>query len=293
MTGSRSWNGSGTTRTHMPAFKVVPVVYHDRYLPSLPGTPHAVIVHFPDVPEPVLPEVPAGKGEKCDLEGQDRILKLPRLPGNADCIFPGNADMILPVQVKAADLAPVHVPRFIRLPVEHVRVDPADCRPSLIDPAPTLLEKNAGAGSIALRTGRIPCSIECSVLVAEIIGRDRLEGEGIRLPDPVDILLEQQDMAVKNPGTAPSAEVTGEAHLPDDCTELFFGIVPQFFPLTEPGVREGAEGAGERGIPALHMVSLELDLWHSKCGGAPKGRPGARITDSSGGTLLNVNARKK
>ncbi len=244
MNGSCSLNGSGTTGTNTPAVKAALVIHHHPYLRSLPGTPDAVIILFPDMAESMLLEVFTHTGQKSDLAGEDCILKFSYLSRDADRFLARNGGMILAMQVKAADLAPVRDPCFIQFAVEHVGIYPADSRALLIDPAPPFLKENTRAISISLRTGRVSCSIECPVLVAEIIERHRLKGEGISFPDPLHIPVEEEDMAVECPGAAPAAEVTGEAYFPDNSTELFFGISSQFFAFTALCTNHVSEDSG-------------------------------------------------
>ena len=144
--------------------------------------------------------------------------------------------------VEAGDLAPVHLSPFIRFPVEHVRIDAADGKPAVIDPAPVVFQKPARSLAIVLYFQGIPRNIENTVLVAELGIRSRFERVRIDLPDRGNITVKQEDMAVECPGAAPAAGSAPEAHVPDNTGKAFQRIPGKFLTLC----REQCNTGGDR-----------------------------------------------
>jgi hypothetical protein len=86
--------------------------------------------------------------------------------------------------------------------VEHIGIDPADGKPAVIDPAPPVFQKPAGALIVVLHLQCIARDVEDAVLVAELRSRRGLEGFGLDLPYTPDIPVEKEDVAVKRAGAA-------------------------------------------------------------------------------------------
>src|SRR5512137_1811907 len=97
-------------------------------------------------------------------------------PGFCSCLPAenlGNLRVVLTMFIKAGNLTPVDLPPFVRLPVQHVRVNATDGKPLVIYPAPVVLKEPAGPAIIVPCSERISGYVECSVLVAKLRVRSR------------------------------------------------------------------------------------------------------------------------
>jgi hypothetical protein len=85
-----------------------------------------------------------------------------------------------PVLVKPTELPPVDVSAFIRFTVEHVWINTTDSKTVVINPAPSVLQEQAGSTRIILRPQSIPRNIKYAVLVAKFGCRCWFESFGIK-----------------------------------------------------------------------------------------------------------------
>jgi hypothetical protein len=118
--------------------------------------------------------------------------------------------------------------------VEHVRVYPAYCRPLFINPAPAVFEKVTGSFRIPECPDRIPGSIVCPMLVAEIREGDRFQRFRFTGPDPRGILVKEKDMAVEFPRAAARAAVTMESDIGENGGKFHGRIIRQCLDLAVP-----------------------------------------------------------
>jgi hypothetical protein len=81
--------------------------------------------------------------------------------------------------------------------VEHVRVDPADGKPVLVDPASALFEKPAGSFRIILCPESVSRDVEYSVLVTEFRIRCRFKCIRVQCTDPLYVPVEKENVAVE------------------------------------------------------------------------------------------------
>ena len=120
---------------HPPRFQPAIVQHGNLDFISLPERPHTVIVDLTDMSEPVVSKVPAQELVKPDGLLQKRDLVLLCLLCQCDTICDRNLVVVRSVFVQPADLPPVDYAVIIRFAVEHVRVDPADREPVIINSA--------------------------------------------------------------------------------------------------------------------------------------------------------------
>ena len=106
------------------------------------------------------------------------------LTGNGKGFLIWYLRIVFAVLIRTGYLAPVHLPSLIGFTVEHVRVDAADGKPPVIDPAPAVFKKPARSLRIIVYPQCIPGDIEGTVLVTEFGIRGRFECRGIDLPVP-------------------------------------------------------------------------------------------------------------
>jgi len=104
--------------------------------------------------------------------------------------------------------------------VEHVGVDPADSKPTVVDTAPAVFEEYTG--TVRFRPEGIARYVEPPLLIAGIERGRRDDGVRQERAGAVGILLQQKDVIVELAGAAPPATVAGEPDLTDDLDELIF-----------------------------------------------------------------------
>ncbi len=137
--------------------------------------------------------------------------------------------------VKTGDLAPVHVSSFIRFPVEHVRVDPADRKPVLIYPAPTVFKEPTRSYGVILYLQCIAGHIEYAVLVAELGIRSRFECFGIDFTNYNYIPVEKENMAVECTCAAFCASSAPEPDIPYYTGKMMYRILKKGIFLLHQG----------------------------------------------------------
>jgi hypothetical protein len=232
----------GLTGTDLPGLEPAADIHHhpDRHSPFT--LPHPVIVDLPHMAQTVPGKIVPREFEECQLMAEERFLKRPGLPRYPEGLVPRDVRMVASVFVKTAYLAPVDDPMTVWLTVKHKGVHPADHRPVIVDPAPSILQEKAGPCGIMPGADGVSGYVECPVQVTESIGECRLQGRGIVPANPFCIVIEEMDMAVECPGTAPGAEIAGKSDLLNDIRETVFRIPAkriEFLPASQDQASEG------------------------------------------------------
>ncbi len=114
------------------------IIYHnsDLFTPFKP--PQLIIVYFLHVTEAVTVEILLHEFEKLNLLGEECIFVLLGLAGENEALVIRDDSAILPVLIKPGELPPVNVPVFIRFTMKHIRVNAADGKTAVINPAPAI-----------------------------------------------------------------------------------------------------------------------------------------------------------
>ena len=173
------------------------IIYHNRDLISPFKPPQPVIVYLLHVPKAVTAEINLHEFEKLNFMREERILVFLSLAGEMEALLLRNDRAILPMLIKPGELTPVNVPVFIRFPVEHIRVNAADGKTAVINPAPAIFQKPAGSGIVLLCPYCITGNIENAILVAKFRCRGRFERGRIKGFYHGYVPIEQEYMAVK------------------------------------------------------------------------------------------------
>jgi hypothetical protein len=160
-------------------FKAAIIIYHHSNLIATIKLPNPVIVNFLHVTEPVAVEIILHKFQEPYLVRKERIFVLLCFAGEIEAHFNRNHSIILTVTVKPGELPPVDVPLFIGFTVEHIRINTTDSETAFINPAPPVVQEQAGSTGIILGPQCIPRNIEYAILVAKF--RVRCWFEGFRI----------------------------------------------------------------------------------------------------------------
>ncbi len=178
------------------------MVYHNRNRYTFFKRPQPIIIYLLDMAETIPREIIVNTLKNRDLLHEERILILFGFTGDRQALFTGDIRIILPVDIQPGNLPPVHLPVLIRFTVKHIRVDPADGKTPVINPAPVVFQIITRTCIVVLCPQRIPGDIERAVLVTEFRIRCGFKCSRIDLPDCVHIPVEQEDVPVERPGAA-------------------------------------------------------------------------------------------
>ena len=137
-------------------FKASIIIYHHSNLIATIKLPNPVIVYLLHVTEPVAVEVILHKFEKPYLVRKERIFVLLGFTGEIEAHVIRDNSIIFTMLVKPGELSPVDVSVFIRFTVEHVWINATDSETVFINPAPPVVEEQAGLPGIVLRPQSIP-----------------------------------------------------------------------------------------------------------------------------------------
>lgn len=196
-----------------------------------------------DMPEVLLLEMCDEGFEEGDLLCKICLLVRLHRCGYLLCFSPSDLVMVLAMLVEARDLPPVDGAVIVGLPMEHVRIEPADSHPLRIDGAAAVLIKEVAAAVILDPEG-VPGGVEDACIVAELeVGR-RNESLGCNLTHAPGVLVQKEDMAVELAGAAAAATGAGEADILDEGGEVSFGIGEEGFPLSIEVVNHPGEAGG-------------------------------------------------
>jgi hypothetical protein len=177
--------------------KTTIIIYHNSDLITPFKPPQPVIVYFLHVMEAVTAEIILHEFEKLNFMREERIFVLLGLAGELEALFIRNDSAILPMLIKPGELTPVNVPVFIRFAVKHIRVNAADGKTVVINPAPAIFQKPAGSRVVLLCPYCIPGNVENAILVAKFGRRGRSESERIEGFCRGYVSIEKEYMAVK------------------------------------------------------------------------------------------------
>jgi hypothetical protein len=203
--------------------------------------------------------------EECDLVIEKCMFIFHGLARKSDGFIIRDLRIILPVLVQTGDLAPVHLSLLIWLPVEHVRVDSADGKPLVIDPAPAVLEEPAGSLCIISHFQCVTGNIKRTVLIAELGVRRRFKRIWIDRTDTLHVAVKQEDMAIECPGTALCTGCAPESDLLDYARKTVDWILKEgifFFGESGNAVRNGDERNGNHQELWRNWVAWDMVLVH-------------------------------
>jgi hypothetical protein len=201
--------------------------------------------HFTIMPKPVNGKIFMDILEKGDLLREKRVLVLQDLPRERTALIIRDYLVAAAVTGLSREMLPGDLTAGTGMPPEHMRVDPADRKPAVIDPASGVLEKPAGSIRVAPHFQRVTRDIENAVLVAEFRIRCRFKGFRIDLPCPGRVTIEQEDMIVYRTRAAPAALRAPEPARSDCGLNFFEGVfkkVVAFLHQRDDAVREGEVG---------------------------------------------------
>jgi hypothetical protein len=131
-------------------FEKTIIIYHNGDLIAMFEPPQLVVVYFLHVSEAVTAEILQHEFEKLNFLCKECIFVLLGLAGEIATLIIRNDSAILPMLIKPGELTPVNVPIFVRFAVEHIRVNAADGKTVVINPAPAIFQKPAGSGIVVL-----------------------------------------------------------------------------------------------------------------------------------------------
>jgi len=115
--------------------------YIDRFAQQNPL--HLIIIYFLVMPELMHVKKIVNGFKKGYLMCKESVFIFFDFPGECKALIIGQILVILPVFVQSCELSPRHLPRHIAVSAEHMRVNAADRKPLVIDPAPAVLKKPA------------------------------------------------------------------------------------------------------------------------------------------------------
>jgi len=200
------------------------IIYHNGDLITPFKPPQLVIVYFLYMAEPVTGKIILHTFEKLNFLCKERIFVLFGLAGEIEAQVIRDFSAILSMLIKPGELPPVNVPVFVRFAVKHIRVNAADSKTAVINPAPAVFQKPAGSGIIILCPYCIPGNVENAILVAQFGRRGRFESGRINCFYCGYVTIEQEYMAVECPRTALSARRAPEPCFLNNASETFHGI---------------------------------------------------------------------
>ena len=125
-------------------------VYHNLDLVPAVKPPYLVIIDLLHVTEPVTRKILLHEFEELNFLCKKRIFILLCLAGKIETLVCRNYSRKFPVLVKPGELPPVNVPVFVRFAVEHIRVNAADCKTTVVNATPAIIQKPAGSSLIVL-----------------------------------------------------------------------------------------------------------------------------------------------
>jgi hypothetical protein len=88
--------------------------------------------------EPVTPEILLHEFEKLNLLRKECIFVLFGFAGEIEAFVIRYDSVVFPMPIKPGELPPVNLPVRVRFAVEHIRVDAADGKAAVINPAPAV-----------------------------------------------------------------------------------------------------------------------------------------------------------
>jgi hypothetical protein len=135
--------------------------------------------------------------EKLNFMREERIFVFLGLAGEMEALFLRNDHAILPMLIKPGELTPVNIPVFIRFAVKHIRVNAADGKTAVINPAPAIFQKPAGSGIVLPCPYCIPGNVENAILVAKFRCWSWFESGRIESFCCGYVPIKQEDMTVK------------------------------------------------------------------------------------------------
>jgi hypothetical protein len=108
--------------------------------------------------------------------------------------------------------------------MEHIGIDPADCKPLVIDPAPAGFEKPAGSIRIVFYPEGIAGYVKGTVLVAEFRAWRRFEGRQIYFSCLFNLPVKKEHVTVKSAGAAFCTAGAVKTDILQDTGEAVLGI---------------------------------------------------------------------
>jgi len=176
-----------------------------------------------------MPEIFPGKFflyafEKCNLVSKECMFVFHGFAGDGKTFLICNLCIVFAMLVKAGYLTPVHFAPVIGFTVKHIRVDAADSKPTVIDPAPAIFKKPARPVFIVFYPDGITGDIEYAILVTELGIWCRFECQRVDPADGGYITIEQKDVTIERPGAALRTGITPEAHVFDYPDKAFYRI---------------------------------------------------------------------
>jgi hypothetical protein len=152
------------------------------------------------------------------------------------------------VVVQTGELPPVNDPLLVPLAVEHVRINPADGEPLVIDPAPAVFQEPAGSLFIILYSEGIAGNIENTVLVAELRSWRRFKRFWLDRFHDFHVAVQEKDVTIEGAGAALCARCAPEPDLPDDPPESLYRVLVKAVAFVGQGSDpERNRGEGNRG----------------------------------------------
>jgi hypothetical protein len=173
------------------------IIYHNCDLITPFKPPQPVIIYFLHVAKVVTAEIILHELEKLNLMREERIFVLLGLAGEMEALFFRNDRAILPMLIKPGELTPVNGSVFVRFAVKHIRINAADGKTAVINPAPAIFQKPAVSGIVLPCPYCIPGNVENAILVAKFRCRSWFESGRIESFCCGYVPIKQEDMTVK------------------------------------------------------------------------------------------------
>ena len=124
-------------------FEVSGMIHYNIDWLTMRKPPHPMVIHFLDMPELMPGKIFMNGFEKNYLVCEERVFIFLDFTGECKALTIGYIAVISPMLVQPRKPSPRHLPVRISVTAEHVGVDAADRKPSVVDPAFVLIKKPA------------------------------------------------------------------------------------------------------------------------------------------------------